>query len=193
MEYALDFLRRNIQELGEFLVVELRKELKGQGHEATGKLSRELEAVVKDFLNATEVEINHLQYGVYIDQGVRADRIPFRKGSGAKSSRYIDALIRWVRIKGFTSGLDKDIRGAAFAIANKQKRYGMPIPLDKRAPGGRGGNTNGRVKGWLDYVYTQNLAIIEQRLKEVSATFIEMAFENVLNRIASQHQLITIS
>jgi hypothetical protein len=63
-----------------------------------------------------------------LNYGVPANRIPFSQGSGAKSSKYIDGLKMYAKLR-FNAN-DKEAERIAFAIAHKHKKFGMP--LDKK-------------------------------------------------------------
>ena len=70
-----------------------------------------------------------LDYGMIQNFGVTPDRIPFNAGSGKKTSKYIDGLKEFAKIKLGKSG--KEAERIAFAIAYKQKKEGMPTKGSK--------------------------------------------------------------
>jgi hypothetical protein len=151
-------LRDNLDKLGDLLKDELARELIGQGHRATGRLASSIEYNVTVYANSLALEISYLEYGRYVETGVRADRIPYGKKTGAKTSKYIQALIEWVKIKGIASGLEAT--GMAFGIARKHKQEGMPT---------RGSylfSSNGRRKGFQSYVVNNNAAKIDSILQD---------------------------
>ena len=65
-----------------------------------------------------------LDYMATINTGVTASRIPYSRGSGARSSQYIQGLTNYVKRRMGKS--DKEAKSIAFAIASKHKKEGMP-------------------------------------------------------------------
>lgn len=115
----------SLTDMATFMIQELQKELTDQGHILTGKLRDSIELTDINIRNNSQEAFVSLQsYFEILDQGVRPGRIPFNPGSGRKSSKYIDALIKfWMLKKGL--GQEEATR-AAFALAHKHKREGMP-------------------------------------------------------------------
>ena len=64
-------------------------------------------------------------YGVFIELGVPADRIPYTPGGPRRGgkSKYIQALISYFQLRGLST---RDANRAAFATATKHSREGMP-------------------------------------------------------------------
>jgi len=120
-----NILKTNFERALLYLVGIAKSELKAQGHRLTGNLERSLQYEVEKKLNTITGKIYIAEYGVILDKGVKPSRIPYSKGSGAKTSEYIAGLTRFFELR----GLDfKEAKGAAFATAYKQKiaREGMP-------------------------------------------------------------------
>lgn len=123
-----------------FVVGKLKEELKAQGHVLTGNL---LNSIQISFIETGDEIIGGIiseEYGLALDKGVRAKRIPYKRGSGAKSSKYIAALIRFFELRGLGP---KNARSAAFATANVHKREGMPTQNSFKY------SSNGRRTGWI--------------------------------------------
>jgi hypothetical protein len=95
-----------------------------QGHKMTGALNDSIEYKVNATMDSVMLEFLMLDYGMIQNFGVTPERIPFNPGSGAKSSKYIDGLKRFAKIK--LGKNDKEAERVAFAIAYKQKQEGMP-------------------------------------------------------------------
>jgi hypothetical protein len=82
------------------------------------------------------IKIRGLDYWKIINYGVEANKIPYTAGkrTSASDSKYINGLIRWIKIKGIASDNDV-VRGIAFAIATKQTSkgvgWGLGNPMDK--------------------------------------------------------------
>lgn len=92
----LSYIRKAQKELSEQLdsvadayIKEGRKQLQIQGHKASGALERSFESDIRSTLNdIAGAEISFNDYGIYLDTGVRPDKV-----------RYITTqLIPWARI-----------------------------------------------------------------------------------------------
>ena len=127
----------------ELLVEELKGEIKAQGHVLTGGLINSLEVDVEFTGDGIRGVLKWNSYGNILERGVKPGRIPFTRGSGAKSSKYIEGLIRFFKIKGLPT---REATGAAFATANKQKREGMPTRNSFKY------SSNGRRTGMIERV-----------------------------------------
>lgn len=101
---------------------ETRKELRQQGHFLTGTLNDSIQFEI----NATDQNVTGrlfgADYGVFMEFGVPAERIPFGGGRGGKS-KYIQGLVRFFQLRGLD---DREALRAAFATARVHKREGMP-------------------------------------------------------------------
>ena len=112
-------------EAGRIAVKELREQILLQGHRLTGSLIKSARAnsvVVNEDSAVVRILLN--DYGVPLNTGVPAPRIPYGSYTGARVSKYIQGLKRFAKL-GFRV-TDKQALGIAFAIANKHKREGMP-------------------------------------------------------------------
>ena len=151
-----------------------RIRLAEQGHRATGKLIRSLEAQI------TSADIDQLvgvilaeDYGKIVDSGVPASRIPYRRGSGAKSSQYIQALIDWIDI--IRPGLQANERKSfAFAIANTHKREGMPTKASSRF------SKDGTRTNWIESAFEGQAEQIERELRLIR--IINASFERSIDQ-----------
>ena len=85
------------------------------------KITQTADSIITDFY------LNN--YGNIVDFGVRANRIPYRRGSGAKKSKYIDGLINYFQSNVLS---DAESKRAAFATANVHKQDGMPTKASSR-------------------------------------------------------------
>ena len=115
----------DLANLADFMITDLKRELIDQGHILTGKLRDSIELLnVNVSSGSMEAFVGLENYFGALDTGVRASRIPYEPGSGKKTSKYIDGLIKFWMIK---KGLGKeDATRAAFALARKHKKEGMP-------------------------------------------------------------------
>lgn len=96
-----------------------------QGHDLTGSLRKDIRNEIVVSGATVTLDIFMRKYGIFVDRGVKASRIPYKRGSGKTESKYIDGLIDFVRKRGLATG-DKEVKNIAFAIANKHKKEGMP-------------------------------------------------------------------
>lgn len=96
-----------------------------QGRSLTGALVNSIDYSVNATVNSAFIEFSLLDYGMILNYGVPANRIPYSPGSGAKSSKYIDGLKLYAKLR-FNAN-DKEAERIAFAIARKHKKFGMPL------------------------------------------------------------------
>jgi len=82
------------------------------------------------------IKIKGLDYWKVVNYGVPANNIPYTAGkrTGASGNKYIQGLMRWIKIKGIASQHDV-VKGIAFAIATKQTSkgvgWGLGNPMNK--------------------------------------------------------------
>lgn len=110
---------------------ELTKEIIAQGHNLTGKLKDSIRQEIVKSGGDLSLDIFIEDYGIFVDRGVKASRIPYKPGSGRKTSKYINGLMDFVRKRGLATG-DKEVKNIAFAIAMKHKKEGMPTRSSRR-------------------------------------------------------------
>lgn len=151
-------------------VVEAGKsELRAQGHRATGRLEKSFEVELDaGDLDRLIARIYVEDYGVIMDKGVTAGRIPFSQPGRARVSQYIEGLMRWARV--VKPGLgEKERRGFVFAVAQTHKREGMPTR------GSYSFSNNGRRKEWIKYGLEEMSEGLERDLKlfELAAEYFE--------------------
>ena len=92
-----------------------------------------------------------LGYGLIQERGIKKENIPYGNGSGF--SLYIEALIKWVKDRGFASDVVKT-KGIAFAIAKTHKQLGMHT---------KGGQFNPSKQGWL----SESINLTENQVDEI--------------------------
>ena len=154
-----------VNDFAQVLIKGLRKELVAQGHKMTGSLSKSLESEVKAISNGISLIVKGNDYGAVLNNGVKANRIPFSQGSGATSSKYIQGLQRFVKAR-ITSNEKKSL-GIAFAIAKTHKKEGMPSKGSLRF------SNNGRRTGWIDYAVKDTEKEFSKLVRTVLAKKIE--------------------
>ena len=180
---AIDLFRTNFDHIGEVLTGHMVSEIESQGHRATGKLIESIDRQTQKVLDGIDTAISYLDYGGIVNSGVRANRIPFggNRGGGG-TSKFITALMEWVRFKGIAGGLDKNIKSATFAIAKKMKKEGSPTK------GSFQFSQNGRRMKWLDFTVQSNRNYIDSEVKEVSNEYIDNLFYAKLDEITKAWQ-----
>lgn len=94
-----------------------------KGHSLTGNYERSLEWEVTQEGDKIIGTLWGNHYGPIMNRGVRPERIPYSRGSGAGTSKYITGLINYVQLRMGIGG--KEGRSIAFAIANKHKQKGI--------------------------------------------------------------------
>lgn len=117
-------------------------EIDTQGHNLTGKLKGSFETRLTSTKNSIQSDITVEGYGRFVDQGVKANRIPYsgRSGRGGKS-KYIEGLKDYFMRRG--RGASEALR-AAFATAAKHRQEGMPTRASARF------SANGRRTGFIE-------------------------------------------
>lgn len=164
-----------VEETVEFLIAEFRDEIEEQGHNLTGRLSKELEGRVTSAANSVIGTILIEEYGEFVNRGVRAGNIPFsgRTGRGGTSA-YIQGLIRFFNLRGVSGS---DAVRAAFATANIHRREGMPSRGSYRF------SRNGYRKGFIDHRLDENklVAKFEQIAVDIVSVRLENYFSERLN------------
>lgn len=173
------YLRRQ-NEFAADIAVQFVDELIAQGHRATGNLIRSVVTLVKKELDGLEMAMQHADYGVIVNTGVAPGRVPYSRGSGARTSKFIDALIGWIRQRGIAGGLDKTVRSIAFAMATAMKRDGIPTK------GSYGFTSNGRRTMWIDYIFNKYNIPWADRAAEESVDYIEQSFDAMLEKTCNR-------
>jgi len=110
--------------IAEFVKKRLIAEIKAQGHNLTGRLVASVAYEIKYTQADVSIIFSMEDYGLILNKGVAANRIPYTSNSGAPRSKYIEGLKRYARLRFGAS--EKEATRIAFAIANAQKRDGMP-------------------------------------------------------------------
>lgn len=120
-----DKIKSTLLRFGSSIAAEIKEELKQQGHVNTGELSNSILFGVSENGNDMNMDISMLDYHVFVEKGVKANRIPFGgKRTGRKRSLYIDGLIKFFKNKRLS---EKEATRASFATARKHS--------EKRGPG----------------------------------------------------------
>lgn len=114
-----------LEEALKYIADAAKAELRAQGHYLTGKTEQSFEQQIDKQVDKEIGRILVDVHAIYLDKGIKPERVPYRRGSGAKSSKYIEALLEYVKRR--KPGIsDREAKSFAFAIANKAKQEGHP-------------------------------------------------------------------
>ena len=107
-------------------------------------------------------------YGVFVEFGVKANRIPFsgRSGKGGKS-QYIQGLISFFEKRGLSG---REAVGAAFATAHVHAREGMPSRASARF------SKTGERTGFIKTVLDSEVKSISDRIEKEFGVKIQFLF-----------------
>lgn len=152
-ELALKVVKRS----AEHLIDMMKEELEDQGHNLTGFLSDSIVYKVTEIPDGFKASIYVQDYGIPLNTGVKANRIPYMRGSGAGKSKYIEGLTQFALLRHLASNL-REAKQVAFAIANKHKKEGMPT-RDSYVF-----SANGRRKDWINVVAEQQEDVIKKAM-----------------------------
>lgn len=161
--------------LGEYLRNRLGQELLAQGHRLTSELISSIEYKVQTSANGLTLDFFASEYGTYLNTGVPANRIPYSPGRrGGGTSAYIQGLIRYAQRRMGLRG--KEAVSAAFAIARKHKREGMPTRASFQF------SSNGRRTGWVDIILEQD----EQKINTIVQEWVGRELELLVSNFIAQ-------
>jgi hypothetical protein len=161
-----DIYQRLGEQVGEVVKKAVKQAFIMQGRSLTGALVNSIDYSVNATVTSSFIEFTLLDYGMILNYGVPANRIPYSPGSGAKSSKYIDGLKMYAKLR-FNAN-DKEAERIAFAIARKHKKFGMP--LDKKI---------GAVQNGIDDSKDEVEALISEALTEVINVMFLSSFAEV--------------
>jgi len=165
-----------LEDLQKLLKQELLKEWIAQGHYMSGKIIEEAEFVTETVANTLRMDLYMYGYGAIIETGTPASKIPYsgRSGSGG-TSKYIQALIGYVEKRMNISDLKK-AKSIAFAIAETQKKEGMPTR------GSFSYTTTGKRTGWIQEVFDRNEGLIAEFMFRYVNVIFETQFTNMVTK-----------
>ena len=161
-----DIYQRLGEQVGEVVKKAVKQAFIMQGRSLTGALVNSIDYSVNATVTSSFIEFTLLDYGMILNYGVPANRIPYSPGSGAKSSKYIDGLKLYAKLR-FNAN-DKEAERIAFAIARKHKKFGMP--LDKKI---------GAVQNGINDSKDEVEALISEALTEVINVMFLSSFAEV--------------
>lgn len=174
--------RKDLQSIGKMLAKWIKKEWRDQGHRASGKMIKSVNSFVADLLEETEIRITHIFYGRYQEKGIKPSAIPYSKGSGKNTYKFIDSLIEWIKLRKIAGPLFKDIKSTAFAIATNMKKQGMPTS------GSFQFSKNGRRTGAISHVARVYKNEITEHINESLLTLFENYRNAIFARLKSKYE-----
>ena len=149
-----------IEIISDLIKQDISTKLKEQGHNNTGSLLNSISYKITQTADSIITDFYMNNYGNIVDLGIRAKRIPYRLGSGAKKSKYIDGLINYFQSKGLS---DAESKRAAFATANVHKQDGMPTKASSKFS--KTGERTGFITKVIDSDNPYNIMLHEFGLK----------------------------
>lgn len=168
MTQTIAAISKALEKAMKVLQGDLRDELKEQGHYLTGKLHDSIQYEIEGSEHTVIANVECEDYGLAMEFGVPANRIPYTPGSGAGgTSQYIQGLITFFEKRGLQG---REAIGAAFATARVQKREGMPTAGSYKF------SRNGARKGFASTVLERDLNIIGKILEEQTGAFLQIEF-----------------
>jgi hypothetical protein len=166
-------------EVGEIVLIALRNELEAQGHIMDGNLSKSIQYEVKAEATKAIIDFSFLEYGMVLNYGIKPNKIPYRQGSGAKTSKFIEGLKKFVEKKIGKSG--KDAEGIAFAIAKKMKAEGMPTKKSYEH------SSNGRRLDWIGEGLKEANPKVVEAINRILPEIIDTAFIQIFAEISKSN------
>ena len=162
-----------------FIKEELLKTWVDQGHNINGKVVREMDIIVEQTTSKISFLFFSLPYGVYMEAGVDASKIPFSGSSGrGGKSAYIQALIGYAKKR--MNLPDKQAKSAAFAIAHSQKKRGMPTPASSRF------SSTGERTNWIGNTMERNEGMIREFMSRYVDSIISVLFDNIILKYSKE-------
>jgi hypothetical protein len=138
----------SLKEYMDNVLLEVVKELEGQGHRASGKLIDTARVEIEKRQNEVAGFLFMENYYKFVDSGFKP----------RLSRAYIDALVKWMELPSIGIGSsDKERRGIAFAIYHVASQTGHPTP------GSFAFSNNGRRKDFI----AETILPASKRINEV--------------------------
>ena len=158
-----------------------RESLQEQGHNLTGKLSESIDYEIENSGGNITAKMYIEDYGLSIEFGVPASRIPYGGGKGSGgTSKYIQGLIRFFELRGLSG---RNAVGAAFATAKKHKKEGMPTRASSAY------SSTGKRTGFIKAALDKEIPLIEEMMSQKFGAILEFKFKDAF----SGYENITVS
>jgi len=143
-----------------------------QGHHLSGQFIRSLDSKVREILGGKAIDFFMEDYGLILNKGVLAEKIPYNPGSGAARSDYIEGLKRYALDRMRVSR--REAERIAFAIAKTQKREGMPTRGSRRF------SKIGSRTGFIELAIEEVEALIRMVITESVGEFFTIEFKSAI-------------
>ena len=151
----------------------LMAEWRAQGHYMTGKVVEEIDYEINRTFGGVTITGLMPAYGGYINEGVSASNIPYSPGSGAGKSKYIEGLIGYVQKRMAINDL-REAKSVAFAIAQTQKRQGMPTIGSYRY------SSTGKRTEWVNDALQKNMDKLGGYIRQFYASYMRSQFQELI-------------
>ena len=161
-------------ELQKYIRNQLARKWAEKGHKLTNKLINDLDVLIKKQVNFISIETWFYEYGEYMERGVKAKDIPYTqrpRGQGTKGkSLYIEGLMNYIEKKMNIAKGTQQNKSIAFIIANKHKKFGMPL------------RTKGSGTGWMTLMLKESEPHIETQISRFAETEITVIIDNMIRK-----------
>lgn len=174
-------LTQDIDKVVDFLTDIQRAKLIEQGHKLTGKLSKSIDVRSRLFVDGILFEGSLFDYGLVLNEGIKASRIPVTIGSGATSNKMISGLVQFAKLRRIATTY-KGRLSFAFAVVKKWKKEGFPTKASSRF------SKTGRRTGWLDEVLSSDATL--KKMNELLSTAFEGDFEEKVDKFLKEENLV---
>jgi len=170
-------LQKKLQQELVALMEQVRKmyvdELEAQGHNNTGRLMRTARVEGKLIPLGARSDLILQDYYIFLEKKLSPRNVPFRRGSGARSSKLIQALTRYFIRKGLPRN---QARSAAFATAIVWKREGRPTRGSRRF------SRTGKRTEPLSRVISRLQSRVEKQFEEAGQGLFEFLATEMVNQ-----------
>jgi len=146
----------------------IREESRAQGHYLTGAMEQSMSSVIGRMGTMRILTGTAVDYARYVNNGVKPGRIPFKEGSGAGKSAYIEGLRQFFILKGLS---DKEALSAAIATAKTHKKEGMPSKASYKY------SSTGQRTGMIETAMTKKEPVLDAYMSNGFDNLIEFEFQ----------------
>lgn len=169
---SFNILEQRLLYIYSYLKVAMVEQLQRQGHTVTEKLLNSIDKEIHRGTDYIQLDCTFIFYGRFVDTG--------RKAGGKKVP--IDALVDWIKAKGFESDAKK-IKGMAFAIQQTIWKKGISQPTSWRRTS---------TAGWMSKPLKNKEEKIENDVFDAVGESLELIIFNALKEIESKSNNVTV-
>lgn len=171
----------NIDKVKQVLSKALQAEWEAQGHSMNNKIIDTIDYVVKQEADAMTISGMMYPYGAIIAAGVTSDKIPYfghkGKGHGGGTSKYIQGLQSWVKLRMRIADEKKSL-DIAFTIAQTQKYSGDWMGMPTR--GSYAFTKTGKRTAWIEEAFKHNEDLITEVIRDMCYNLLSINFDVML-------------